>query len=322
MSGYLTDITGIKVGHFTSTARPTGCTVILVEKGAVAGVDVRGGAPGTRETDLLDPINTVQMVHGIVLSGGSAFGLDTASGVMRYLEEKSVGFDTKVAYVPIVPAAVIFDLQLGDSKIRPTAADGYEAAKIAKVGAFALGNVGAGSGATVGKLFGLEHATRGGLGTASIHLGNLIVAALVVVNALGDIIDPQTGSCVAGARSKEGDTLLDSMTALKNGRRPNILGSQNTTLVVVATNARLTKSEATKLASMSHAGLSRTINPVHTPLDGDTIFALSTGDYPQHVDMITLGALAADVTASAVLKAIQMATAFESIPAAADLFKL
>lgn len=322
MSGYLTDITGIKLGHFTSTERPTGCSVILVERGAIAGVDVRGGAPGTRETDLLNPINTVQMVHGIALSGGSAFGLDTASGVVRYLEEKGIGFDTKVAYVPIVPAAVIFDLHLGDSKIRPTAENGYEAAKIARSGAFALGNVGAGAGATVGKLFGIEHATRGGLGTASIHLGNLIVAALAVVNAVGDIIDPQTGSCVAGARSKEGDTLLDSMTAIKNGRRPNIFGSQNTTLVVVATNARLTKPEATKLASMSHAGLSRTINPVHTPLDGDTIFALSTGDYPQHVDMITLGALAAEVTANAVLNAIQTATAFESIPAASDLFKL
>jgi len=322
MVGYLTDIPGIKVGHFTSTLRPTGCTVVLVEKGATAGVDVRGGAPGTRETDLLNPINTVQVVHAIVLSGGSAFGLDSASGVMRYLEEKGVGFDTKVAHIPIVPAAVIFDLQLGDSSIRPTADNGYEAAKNAQIGVFAVGNVGAGAGATVGKLFGPERATRGGLGTASISLGNLVVAAIVVVNALGDIIDPQVGSCVAGARSDEGDTLLDAMAALKNGRRPNIFGAQNTTLGIVATNARLTKPEVAKLASMAHAGLSRTINPVHTPLDGDTIFALSTGDYPQHVDMITLGALAADVMASAVLNGIQAATQYESIPAAADLIKL
>ncbi len=322
MAGYLTDISGIKVGHFTSTVRPTGCTVIVVEKGATAGVDVRGGAPGTRETDLLNPVNTVQMVHAIALSGGSAFGLDTASGVMRYLEEKDIGFDTKVARIPIVPAAVIFDLQIGDSSLRPSAADGYEAAKNAQTGAFAVGNVGAGTGATVGKLFGPERATRGGLGTASISLGNLIIAALVVVNAAGDIIDPQTGSCIAGARSDEGDTLLDIMAALKKGHRPSIFAVQNTTLGVVATNARLTKPEATKLASMSHAGLSRTINPVHTPLDGDTIFALSTGDYPEHVDMVTLGALAADVMASAVLNAIQAATSYQSIPAAADLIKI
>jgi L-aminopeptidase/D-esterase-like protein len=322
MAGYLTDVSGIKVGHFTSGLRPTGCTVILVEKGAIAGVDVRGGAPGTRETDLLNPINTIQMVHSIVFSGGSAFGLDTASGVMRYLEENEIGFDTKVAHIPIVPTAVIFDLHLGDSKVRPTAEDGYKAAKEAKTGTFALGNVGAGAGATVGKLFGAEHSTRGGLGTASIILGDLVVAALAVVNAVGDIIDPQTGSCVAGARSNEGDTLLDSMTALRNGRRPNIFAGQNTTLGLIATNAKLTKSEATKLAEMSHAGFSRTINPVHTPLDGDTIFAISTGDYSQYVDMITLGALAADVMANAVLSAIQHATAFEKIPAAADLFKL
>lgn len=322
MTGYLTDITGIKVGHFTSTERPTGCTAVLVEKGAIAGVDVCGGAPGTRETDLLNPINTVQMVHAIVLSGGSAFGLDTASGVMRYLEEQKVGFDTKVALVPIVPAAVIFDLHLGDSRIRPTAEDGYQAAKNAKARSFAIGSVGAGAGATVGKLFGIERATRGGLGTASICLGNLVVAALVVVNAVGDIIDPQTGSCVAGARSDEGDTLLDAMAALRSGRRPNVFSGQNTSLAVVATNARLTKTEVSKLAQMSQAGFARTINPVHTPLDGDTIFALSTGDYPQHVDLITLGALAADVVANAVLNAVQAAMPYQSIPAAADLIKI
>ncbi len=322
MAGYLTDITGIRVGHFTSPLRPTGCTVILTEKGATAGVDVRGGAPGTRETDLLNPINTVQQIHAITLSGGSAFGLDAATGVMRYLEERSIGFDTKVAHVPIVPAAVIFDLHLGDSSIRPTAADGYEAAKSADTGPFKVGSVGAGAGATVGKLFGIERATKGGLGTASIHLGRLVIAALVVVNAAGDIIDPETGSCVAGARSDEGDTLLNTMAALREGRRPNIFSSQNTTLGVIATNARLTKTEVTKLAGMSHAGLSRTINPVHTPLDGDTIFALSTGDFPQHVDLITLGALAADVVASAVLNAIQSAIAYNSIPAAGDLIKI
>ncbi|MBL8194567.1 MAG: P1 family peptidase, partial [Blastocatellia bacterium] len=279
MGGYLTDITGIKVGHFTSLLRPTGCTAILVERGAIAGVDVRGGAPGTRETDLLKPTSTIQMVHAITLSGGSAFGLDSATGVMQFLAEKNIGFDVKVAKVPIVPAAVIFDLNLGDSPIYPTASDGYEAAKLAARGPFATGNVGAGAGATVGKVFGFDRATRGGLGTASIKLGNLVVAALVVVNAAGDIIDPETGWRVAGALSDSRDTLMDIMSAIRDGKRPNIFAGQNTTLGVVATNARLTKTDATKLAEMAHAGLARTINPVHTPFDGDTIFALSTSDY-------------------------------------------
>lgn len=322
MGGYLTDITGIKVGHFTSLLRPTGCTAILVERGAIAGVDVRGGAPGTRETDLLKPTSTIQTIHAITLSGGSAFGLDSATGVMQFLAEKNIGFDVKVAKVPIVPAAVIFDLNLGDSPIYPTASDGYEAAKLATRGPFAVGNVGAGAGATVGKVFGFERATRGGLGTASIKLGNLVVAALVVVNAAGDIIDPETGWRVAGALSDSRDTLMDIMSGLRDGKRPNIFAGQNTTLGVVATNARLTKTEATKLAEMAHAGLARTINPVHTPFDGDTIFALSTNDYSHAVDLLSLGSLAADVVANAVLNAVQTAEPYDSIPAARDLIRL
>src|SRR5690349_5988129 len=214
-SGCLTDVEGIKVGHYTETRRPTGCTVILTESGAVAGVDVRGSAPGTHETDLLSPLNTVEKVHAVVLSGGSAFGLETASGVMQYLEEQKVGYQTRVARIPIVPAAVLFDLGLGDARIRPDKRSGYLACKAAKARACEDGNVGAGTGATVGKMFGMDRAMKGGLGAASIQTGSLTVAALVAVNAFGDVLEPATGAVLAGARTPDGKSLVNSMEQMR-----------------------------------------------------------------------------------------------------------
>jgi L-aminopeptidase/D-esterase-like protein len=319
----LTAVDGIKVGHDTLTQRPTGCTVVLVERGAVAGVDVRGSAPGTRETDLLNPINTVEQVHAIVLSGGSAFGLDAASGVMRYLEERGIGFDTGVARVPIVPAAVLFDLGVGnDPKVRPTAESGYRAAASATSGPVAEGNVGAGAGATVGKLAGRDRAMKGGIGTASLTLPDgLIVAALVAVNAAGDVIDPATGKVIAGVRTPDGRGLADVRLLLRSGLVTAGRPGENTTIGVVATNARLTKAQATKVAQMAHDGLARAISPVHTPIDGDTIFALATGARGEPADVLTIGALGADAMAEAVVRAVRAATGIPGFPAARDLGK-
>src|SRR5215468_10633519 len=321
--GSITDVAGVKVGHFTDTHRPTGCTVILCEDGAVGGVDVRGAAPGTRETDLLNPINTVQQVHAVVLSGGSAFGLDTATGVMRYLEEHGVGFDMRVARVPIVSAAIIFDLGVGDAKIRPDAEAGYKACKDATSTAPAEGNVGAGAGATVGKLFGMDRAMKGGLGAASIKLNDgkssLTVGAIVAVNAVGDVIDPKTGKVVAGVRTKDGKALLGSMNAILRGERlPPLLGGAATTIGVVATDVKLDKAQATKVAQMSHDGLARTINPVHTAYDGDTIFALATGKSSRAANVTLIGALAAEAMAQAVVRAVRAAKKIEGFPSAAE----
>jgi L-aminopeptidase/D-esterase-like protein len=314
----LTDVPGIKVGHFTLAERPTGCTVVLTEAGAVAGVDVRGAAPGTRETDLLNPINTVQQVHAIVLSGGSAFGLDTAGGVMRYLEERKIGYDVGVAKVPIVPAAILFDLGVGDPGIRPGADCGYRAAATASAGPVAEGNVGAGAGATIGKLAGPKRAMKGGIGTASWTMPDgLIVAALVAVNAVGDVIDPATGKVVAGVRTPDGRGLSDARILLRTGAPGRGGAGQNTTIGVIATNAILTKAEATKVAQMAHDGLARAIAPVHTPADGDTLFALATGSH--RGDLLTIGALAADVMAEAVVRAARQATGIPGYPAARDL---
>lgn len=316
----LTAVAGIKVGHHTLSERPTGCTVVLVEAGAVAGVDVRGSAPGTRETDLLNPLNMVEQVHAIVLAGGSAFGLDAASGVVRYLEERGIGFDVRVAKVPIVPAAILFDLAVGDAKIRPTAECGYQAALAASTAPVQEGNVGAGAGATVGKLTGLTHAMKSGIGTAAFTLpSGLTVAALVAVNAVGDVIDPATGHVVAGVRTEDGKGLADSRTLLKAGTLRNRRVGQNTTIGVVATNARLTKVQATKVAQMAHDGYARAISPVHTPLDGDTIFAVATGTYTQDVDLLTVGSLAAEVMAEAIVRAARAATGIPGYPAARDL---
>jgi L-aminopeptidase/D-esterase-like protein len=315
----LTDVPGVKVGHDTLAGRPTGCTVVLTEAGAVAGVDVRGSAPGTRETDLLNPINTVQQVHAVVLSGGSAFGLETAGGVMRYLEERGIGFETRVARVPIVPAAILFDLGIGDPAIRPDAACGYRAAGAASTGAVAEGNVGAGAGATVGKWAG-GGAMKGGLGTAAIRLpSGLVVGALVAVNAVGDIIDPATGAVVAGARTPDGRGLVDARQVLRRGGPIRGGAGQNTTIGVVATNARLDKVQVAKMAQMAHDGLARAITPAHTPADGDTIFALATGTAEAAADLTTIGALAAEVMADAIVRAVRQATGIPGYPAVRDL---
>ncbi|HVB98213.1 MAG TPA: P1 family peptidase [Candidatus Dormibacteraeota bacterium] len=324
MSGGLTDVEGIKVGHFTDHRRPTGCTVILCEKGGFTGVDVRGGAPGTRETDLLRPINTVQRAYAIVLSGGSAFGLDAASGVMRYLDEKGVGFKVgKAGVVPIVPAAILFDLEIGDPKIRPTAESGYAACQVAGAGPVIEGNVGAGAGATVGKLFGMQHAMKSGLGTASIRVGKtgVVVAAIVAVNAVGDVYNPASGEIVAGARAPSGKEFIDSMARIRAGYNVELFSQAdtNTTIGVVATNATLTKTEMTKVAQMAHDGLARTINPVHTPWDGDTIFALATATLKEPVNHGMIGALAAEVMAQAVLRAVASAAGIDGLPSYRDL---
>ncbi len=312
---------GVRVGHYTLEERPTGCTVVLVDAGAVGGVDVRGGAPGTRETDLLDPVNTVSVVHAVVLSGGSAFGLDVSSGVVRYLEELGIGFETGVARVPIVVQAILFDLAVGDDpSVRPDAHCGYEAARTAASGLIAEGNVGAGAGATVGKLRGMTSAMKGGVGVASVTLeSGLTVAAIVAVNALGDVVDPSTGRIVAGVRTETGEGMADARKLLRENARPPNQSGQNTTIGVVITNARLTKSEATKVARMSQDGLARAVVPAHTPWDGDTMFSLATGSLDVDADVLVVGALAADVTAEAILRAVRAARGLEGIPAAADL---
>lgn len=316
----ITDVAGIKVGHFTDTRRPTGCTVILTEEGAVAGVDVRGSAPGTRDTDLLNPINTVQTVHAIMLSGGSAFGLDTATGAMRYLEEHGIGFDMRVARVPIVPAAILFDLGVGDAKIRPDAEAGYKACKAAVTTAPVEGNVGAGAGATVGKLFGMSRAMKSGIGTSAIKLEGVTVGAIVAVNAVGDVFDPATGKVVAGARTKDGKSLLNSMAAILGGEPlPPALAGAATTIGVVATDVALTKAQASKVAQMAHDGLARTINPVHTAYDGDTIFALATGRSSKPANVTLIGALAAEAMAQAVLRAVRAARGIAGLPSATEL---
>ena len=317
----ITDVAGIKVGHFTDSRRPTGCTVILVEESAVAGVDVRGAAPGTRETDLLDPVNTVQAVHAIVLAGGSAFGLDTATGVMRYLEERGIGYNVGVAKVPIVPAAILFDLGVGDAKIRPDAEAGYKACTAASTNAPAEGNVGAGAGATVGKLFGMSRAMKSGIGTSSIKLASgVTVGAIVAVNAVGDVFDPSTGKPIAGARTKDGKSLVNSMAAILKGEPlPPLLAAEATTIGVVATDAVLTKAQATKVAQMAHDGLARAINPVHTAADGDTIFALATGRSLKPGNVTLIGALAAEAMSRAVQRAIRAARGIAGFPSLADI---
>jgi len=319
----LTAVEGIKVGHFTLKERPTGCTVILTEGGATGGVDVRGGAPGTRETDLLDPVNIlVDKVHAIVLAGGSAFGLDAASGVVRYLDEKNIGYDARVAKVPIVPAAILFDLGVGGSaKIRPTADCGYQAALAATNGPIAEGTVGAGAGATIGKLGGPTRMVKSGIGTAALKLPDgLVVAALVAVNAVGDVIDPATGKIVAGVRSEDGKGFADARVLIRTGSlggppRP----AEHTTIGVVATNAKLTKADAQRMALMAHDGFARAISPVHTPWDGDTIFALATGTKAGDANVLLVGALAAEAMADAIVRAVREATGVPGVPALRDL---
>ncbi len=317
----LTAVPGVAVGHVTLAERPTGCTVVLVPTGAVGGVDVRGGAPGTREIALLDPVNTVAQVHAVVLAGGSAFGLDAAGGVMRFLEERNIGFQVGSVHVPIVVSAILFDLGVGaDPAVRPDAACGYQAARGATGDPVAEGNVGAGAGASVGKLAGPGRAMRGGLGSASITLPDgLTVAALVAVNAVGDVIDPTTGEIVAGARTADGTSFADARQLIRSGATIPSVPGQNTSIGVIATNAPLTKSQSTKVAQMAQDGLARTVVPAHTPWDGDTMFALAVGGYDGDADVLTIGALAADVVATAVLRAVRAATSLEGLPAATEV---
>jgi L-aminopeptidase/D-esterase-like protein len=318
MFGQITDVPGIKVGNIENKVALTGCTALLFEGGAVAGVDVRGSAPGTRETDLLNPINLVEKVHAICLSGGSAFGLDAASGVMQFLEDKGVGLDVGVAKVPIVPAAVLFDLVVGDPKVRPDKQMGYEAAVQATSEKFTTGNSGAGCGATVGKLAGLDFSMKGGLGSASIRLENgVVIGAIVAVNAAGDIRDPSSGKILAGPYVKETGTYLDSEKLLEQNYQPTIPSGTNTTIGVVAVNADLTKVEATKVAQMAHDGYARTIYPAHTMYDGDTIFAAATGGEKMPVDVI--GGLAAKVMSLAILDAVKSAESIGGIIAFRDI---
>jgi L-aminopeptidase/D-esterase-like protein len=323
--GSITDVSGIKVGHCTDTRRPTGCTVVLTVGGAVAGVDVRGAAPGTRETELLSPLNAVEQVHAVLLAGGRAFGLDAAGGVMRWLDERGIGVHVGPVRVPIVPAAILFDLWVGDSRIRPDAESGYAACEAASGEPPAEGSVGAGAGATVGKLFGVERAMKGGIGSASVRVAGVTVAALVAVNAVGDVVDPHTGAVVAGARTEDGLAMLGSMQALLRGEIPTHLQPGGaTTIGVVATDAALTKAQANKLAQMAHDGLARSINPVHTLADGDTLFALATGHSGEAPSLTLLGAVAAEVTALAVLRAVMQAQSLggpglPTLPSARDM---
>jgi L-aminopeptidase/D-esterase-like protein len=321
MHNAITDVAGIEVGHYTDLEAVTGCTVVLCRGGAVAGVDVRGGAPGTRETDLLRPMNLVQKVHAVVLSGGSAYGLDAAGGVMRWLEERGIGFPVGVGVVPIVPAAVLFDLSIGRSDVRPDAIAGYAACGVAGGGAVTEGSIGAGAGATVGKLYGLKNAMKGGIGSASRHIaGGAVVGALVAVNAFGDVVDPTTGQQIAGPRDPDSGRLVSTVERLQQGPVWESSGfATNTTLAVVATDSELTKEEANKLAQMAHDGLAQAIRPAHTLLDGDTVFALATGRRPIIGDVSALGSLAAAALAEAVVRAVRAATALGGVPGVGDL---
>ena len=317
----ITIVDGIRVGHAQDEEALTGCTVVLFERGAVGGVDQSGGAPGTRQTDALQPSHLVSKVHAVMLSGGSAFGLDAASGAMRYLEERRVGFNVGVAKVPIVPSAILFDLGLGSSKRRPDADMGYEACLNASAKVPAEGNVGAGTGATVGKILGIKNAMKGGIGTAGMEIGaGLRVGAIVAVNAFGDVVHPRTGRIVAGARkTKRGREFADAIKVMKRLAGKDILAFArgNTVIGVVATNAKFDKEQAAKLASMAMNGVARTVRPANTMLDGDTMFALATGKKKADVNIV--GAFAAEVVAEAIVRAVRAAKSAGGLPAARDL---
>ncbi|HOJ70666.1 MAG TPA: P1 family peptidase [Syntrophorhabdaceae bacterium] len=320
MQNSITDIEGIRVGHASDFKGYTGCTVILCEKGMVCGLDIRGSASGTRQVDALSINHIVEQVHAILLCGGSSFGLDATSGVMRYLEERGVGFDVGVTRIPIVPTAVIFDLLFGDYRARPTAQMGYEACLNAGI-TVKEGSIGAGTGATVGKLFELPRAMKGGIGTSSIIMPDgLIVGAIVVVNAFGDIIDNVTGKIIAGVRvAPDKMEFADTVKCLKQGFTKKQFGLVNTTLAVVATNARFNKKEVTKIAQMAQAGLIKTISPVHTTFDGDLIFAVSAGDVEADINMV--GVLSDFVIAESVKRAVKKADGFGIVPAFKDIKK-
>ena len=315
------DIPGFQIGNAQDLEGATGCTVILCPQGAVAGVDVRGGAPGTRETDLLKSENYVEKIHGLLLAGGSAYGLDAAAGIMQYLEEKNVGFDVSVAKVPIVAGAVLFDLTCGDPGVRPDKLMGYQACIAAQGRDFAEGSYGAGTGATVGKFFGVEHAMKGGLGTFCLQTGDLIVGAVVAVNCLGDVIDPAKGQIIAGAYRSEPFSFLgteDQMIACYDKSVNAFAG--NTTIGAIITNGALTKPNANKIASMAHNGYARTMRPAHTMFDGDTIFVLATGEVAADVNVV--GMLAARIMEQAIVRAVKQATPLGGYKAYQDICAL
>ena len=318
LNNAITDVPGIKVGHYTDKESATGCTVVLCEDGVVAGVDVRGSAPGTRETDPLRMASLVGRAHAVLLSGGSAFGLDAAGGVMRYLEERGFGFDVGVARVPIVPAAILFDLRIGSAKVRPGPEEGYKACLAASDGPVAEGSVGAGTGATVGKIMGPERMTKSGLGTASERVGNVTVGAIFAVNAFGDVVDPETGKVIAAPRDIEKGGFVSTVDVMKGLREAKSAVPANTVIGVVATDASLGKEQVTKVAQMAHSGLARAIRPAHTMYDGDAIFALATGRQGQE-DVTLIGSMAAELAATAIVRAVRQAEGLCGVPAARDV---
>lgn len=316
-SGYITDIEGIKVGHSTSEEGMTGCTVVICEEGATGGVDVRGSAPGTRETDLFRPEKTVDRVHAIVLSGGSAFGLDASSGVMKYLEEQGIGFDVGVTKVPIVASAVIFDLNIGDYRIRPDLVMGYEAAKSATTRENRQGNIGCGMGATVGKIMGPKNVMKSGLGSATIEVGELRVSALVSVNSFGDIYDYRTNEQIAGVYDYSRDIMLNTYEIMKNRDSDIGFSIQNTTIGIIATNAILNKAQAYKISQMAHNGFARSIDPIHTMVDGDTIFTMATNKIEADINLV--GSMAAEVMSQAISNAIFYSKGYNEIYSFQDI---
>lgn len=318
MNNGITDVPGIRVGHYTDADSATGCTVVLCEEGVIAGVDVRGSAPGTRETDSLRMASLVGRVHAVLLSGGSAFGLDAAGGVMRYLEERGYGFDVGVARVPIVPAAILFDLRIGSAKVRPGPEEGYKACLAASDGPVAEGSVGAGTGATVGKIMGPERMTKSGLGTASEKVGDVTIGAVFAVNAFGDVVDPQTGKVMAGPRDIEKGGFLSTVDVMKGMRQARSAVPASTVIGVVATDASLGKEQVIKVAQMAHNGLARAIRPAHTMYDGDAIFALAMGRTGQE-DVSLIGSMAAEVVATAIVRAVREAEGLCGVPAARDV---
>ncbi|MEW9124736.1 MAG: P1 family peptidase [Thermotaleaceae bacterium] len=316
----LTDIKGIKVGQEQDLLAATGCTVILCEEGATAGVDVRGGAPGTRETDLLNPVNLVDKVHAVFLSGGSAFGLDAAAGIMQYLEERGVGFDVGVTKVPIVTGAVLFDLIIGNHQVRPNKAMGYSACEKASDSDYQEGNVGAGTGATIGKYLGIEYAMKGGIGIYCVQEGSLQVGAVVAVNCMGDVVDNKTGKIIAGMLDENKyDFRNTEETMIQDYSKKRNLFSGNTTIGAVITNGNLSKAQANKIASMAHNGYARTIRPSHSMVDGDTIFVLATGE--EEVDINVVGLLAARVVEEAVMRGVSKADSLHGVVSLKDLMR-
>lgn len=317
-SGYLTDVEGIKVGHHHSKNGMTGSTVVISEKGATGGVDVRGSAPGTRETDLFKAEKMIDKIHAVVLSGGSAFGLDAASGVMNYLEKKDVGFDVGVTKVPIVSSAVIFDLNIGNFKIRPDSNMGYLAAKSAHTKENTQGNIGAGMGATIGKILGPKNAMKSGLGSASIKIGDLVVSALVVVNSFGDIYDFKTNKQIAGVYDYKENKILNTIDIMQSKDSNLGFNVSNTTIGIVATNAILTKSECNKISQMAHNGYARSINPVHTMVDGDTIFSMATNKIETDINLV--GVLASEVMSRAITNAVVFAKSAGGLKSYKDIW--